>query len=277
MDCPFPRSIPERGLVPCGKCYVCLKRKQDDWCFRLSKEYEFSSNVYFVTLTYRDEYLHFTRDIKVPGHRFSVLSKRDCQLFMKRLRKSISPNKIRYFLCGEYGPTTLRPHYHLILFNWPKEYDIFTVLPKSWNKGFTVVKPIHPNHFRYVAKYCVTTSDLPPVLRKREFRPFLLCSRRPAIGSSYLTPSMVDYHRQSLEIRSRFNGYFVSTPRYYRNKIFDDDMKAEISDRIAKYRLSKFIYCHGKTVDVRFRGLSTESYYNFVRRQKASLTKTSKI
>ncbi len=41
------------------------------------------------------------------------------QLFIKRLRKYFNNNKIKYFYCGEYGTQTLRPHYHMIVYNAP--------------------------------------------------------------------------------------------------------------------------------------------------------------
>ena len=44
------------------------------------------------------------------------LRKRDFQLFMKRLRKKYSDDRIRFYACGEYGSETFRPHYHAILF-----------------------------------------------------------------------------------------------------------------------------------------------------------------
>ncbi|ETR80119.1 nonstructural protein [Chlamydia pneumoniae B21] len=37
------------------------------------------------------------------------------QLLLKKLRKRISPHKIRYFECGAYGTKLQRPHYHLLL------------------------------------------------------------------------------------------------------------------------------------------------------------------
>lgn len=61
----------------------------------------------FVTLTYDEQ--------NVPQD-YSV-TKRDLQLFFKKLRKSLRGKKIRYLACGEYGDQTLRPHYHLLLFN----------------------------------------------------------------------------------------------------------------------------------------------------------------
>jgi hypothetical protein len=36
---------------------------------------------------------------------------------MKRLRKKISPLKIRFFHCGEYGDKTRRPHYFPLMDN----------------------------------------------------------------------------------------------------------------------------------------------------------------
>lgn len=273
MDCPFPRSIPERGLVPCGKCLVCLKRKQDDWIFRLSQEMKVSTNVYFITFTY-DEF-------SVPRcGSYNVLCKRDMQLFLKKLRFKISPHRIRYFVCGEYGPKTFRPHYHMILFNWSSDYDIWKVLPSCWSKGFTSVKPVHPNHIRYVAKYCNMSADLPSFLRKKQFRPFLLCSRRPAIGLSYLSSDMVDYYRQGLSTVCRLNGYRQSLPKYYRDKLFDDDMKAQISDRINKFRYEKEIkkWREG-TPDIRYvRGsVDTESYSEYRRIARDGLFKSSKL
>lgn len=54
---------------------------------------------------------------------FATVSKKDIQNFLKRLRKKIdnlnipqNEKKIRYYIASEYGPTTLRPHYHGILF-----------------------------------------------------------------------------------------------------------------------------------------------------------------
>lgn len=60
----------------------------------------------FLSLTYSDEFL--------PAG--NTLVKRDLQLFMKRLRKERGDG-VRFIACGEYGDTTLRPHYHIILFN----------------------------------------------------------------------------------------------------------------------------------------------------------------
>ena len=46
-----------------------------------------------------------------------ILLYEDIQKFLKRLRKAYR-GKLRYFVAGEYGEQTARPHYHMILYGW---------------------------------------------------------------------------------------------------------------------------------------------------------------
>lgn len=151
------------NLVPCGKCYPCLLRKRHEWFFRLSRELDVSSGpCRFVTLTYTDEELPVNSD-GVP-----VVSKRDCQLFLKRLRttceRRFGGTDIRYFLISEYGPTTLRPHYHLALFNLPYKDkrglvpDIDRIIAQSWNKGEVTCTLLEPPRIGYLAGYFFGTA-----------------------------------------------------------------------------------------------------------------------
>lgn len=114
-----------RGHVyDCGKCPVCRRRRASVWAQRMEHEATFFQHPgMFCTLTYDED--------NVPLGGF--LSVRDIQLFMKRLRKSLKRRRIRYFLCGEYGPNgTKRPHYHIIFFGlYPKDEP---VVFKAWNK-----------------------------------------------------------------------------------------------------------------------------------------------
>lgn len=56
----------------------------------------------------------------IYGHgQIALLYYRDIQLFLKRIRKFIQKEygeKIRYYVIGEYGTKSLRPHWHLLLF-----------------------------------------------------------------------------------------------------------------------------------------------------------------
>lgn len=125
---------------PCGRCYMCRKVKQRTWVHRIlleAREHTVSS---FVTLTYNDDSLP----------EWGCLVKRDPQLFLKRLRK-LSNLRIRYFLCGEYGGVTWRPHYHLILFGINDE----ALIKSAWSKGFTQCGELSVKTAYYVTKYAV--------------------------------------------------------------------------------------------------------------------------
>lgn len=247
MACNNPILLEDRGLVPCGKCLPCLVRRQQDWTFRLQKERDVSSACHFITLTYDDSTV--PRETMDNGRDINVLRKKDLQLWIKRLRKHIHPARVRYFACGEYGSKTLRPHYHIILYNFPSSIDLKKVCDKTWTLGFNIVKDAHNNCFHYVAKYCTMKMDLPKFLLRRSVRPFSLCSTKPALGSAYLTDAMIRYHRSTLSTFVMYSGIKYSMPKYFKDKIFDDSMKADIRDRATEFINS--IYLDREQLDYR--------------------------
>lgn len=94
--------------VPCQFCINCRLARANLWtarCLHEFKMHQTSANA-FITLTYDD--------IHLPEK--ASLVRRHPALFMKRLRKAHG-NGVRMFGCGEYGETTGRPHYHILLFN----------------------------------------------------------------------------------------------------------------------------------------------------------------
>lgn len=143
-------------ILPCGGCIGCRLDRTGDWSMRCMHESEMHPQNSFISLTYDDEHLPEDYSIK----------KRVFQLFMKRLRKKYQPKKIRFYSCGEYGPLTLRPHYHSILFNhdfndkifWkttPQGNDLYTSksLDEIWGLGFTTVGDVTYQSAGYVAQY----------------------------------------------------------------------------------------------------------------------------
>ena len=147
-------------------------------------------------------------------YHFGVVSKKDVQNFLKRLRWRISkiPNitkdesKIRYYLSSEYGPSTYRPHYHGILFFDSKKIldKIKSLIVMSWGKferqqgernrfkfrpfarpslTSDYIKLCDPNTAYYVASYVAGNANLPKVLQLRETKPFHVQSKNPVIGS----------------------------------------------------------------------------------------------
>lgn len=138
--------------IPCGKCIGCRLDYSRQWANRCMLEAQYHDSVYFATITYNDKYVP-RETFEHDGKLVQVLSlrKRHFQLFMKRLRKRFSEDKIRFFAAGEYGSETFRPHYHVILFGlhlqdlepWQKEkkFTYFTSksLTKAWSMCYSSV------------------------------------------------------------------------------------------------------------------------------------------
>lgn len=131
----------------------------------------------FVTLTYSDESL--------PAG--GTLLPSDPQKFLKRLRKAVHPHKLRYYLVGEYGDRTFRPHYHLCIYGLsPDDYQI---IADAWSIGGTpighvVVGSLTFESAAYVAGYVTKkmTSQDDPRLEGR-YPEFARMSLNPGIGA----------------------------------------------------------------------------------------------
>lgn len=143
-----------RLSLPCGQCLSCRLEKVADWTTRLVHESKFHDEMMFITLTYQNDPI--------------TLIKKDVQNFMKRLRKSVYPKKIKFFACGEYGENYARPHYHIIVFGheFPDKKHIKTTetgeklyisdsLTNLWKRGICNFGNVTPASCRYVAGYVV--------------------------------------------------------------------------------------------------------------------------
>lgn len=212
--CTNPVSISVKGydgethpiIVSCGKCFECLSRKSKEWSFRIMNECSLYNDNCFVTLTYNNENNPVT------------LVKRDYQLFLKRLRKHIAPTKIRYFMCGEYGKKHLRPHYHMIIFNWiPDDLqhlkfdgknELFRskTLETLWNIGFVSVGRVTQQSAKYCAKYLQKLQKIPGDL----LPPFVSMSNRYGIGHDVVDSNMLKTNKLYV------NGQYIPLPRYYK-------------------------------------------------------------
>lgn len=211
--------------VPCGKCNTCLKNKSDDIVNRLSQESRCWKYTVFFTLTYdnssvptltydpkdrmlvdlsEDEYFSL-EDIKgfQPTSRLYLARRKDIpylrkdhvQKFIKRLRfyvdcklsntNECSKKQIRYYIVGEYGPSTFRPHFHGLLFFSSDTVArcISSLIYKSWPFGRIDVQHSKGKSGEYCARYVNCVASLPKVYQHRSLRPFSLCSKFPSIGS----------------------------------------------------------------------------------------------
>lgn len=203
-------------IVPCGKCLLCNDRKISDWKCRAFCETSTSGNVpYHLTLTFNNENLPFE------------ISKRELQLFLKRLRSELSYNgyteKIKYAACGEYGAQKSRPHYHLILWNLPhlKSYELLHIFEKCWNKGFCYLVLCDAQRIQYVMKYINKKDNAP----EGKCPPFFIASRKTAIGYEYLINNMQHFLQNpslSFEVCDPFSGKIqrYGLPQYFIRKIY---------------------------------------------------------
>lgn len=249
VDMPDSWRFAKYQNVPCGKCPACHARRRSEWLLRLIKEWEVSETAYFFTLTYNDETLPYKYQ---DGRKVACVRKRDIQLFLKRLRRSIEPFKIRYFIVSEYGPTTYRPHYHGIIFNFPRQLErrVNEIFDAAWSSGFIRIDPVTSGRIAYVTSYCFD-EFLPQGYEKN----FMLCSRRPAIGSSLLSDStLCNYICNSPLPRvpvcsSGGETYFYRLPKYYKEKLFTSRELSEAASLSAQYADAKALDRYTRQLD----------------------------
>ncbi|AXH78180.1 MAG: replication initiator protein [Microviridae sp.] len=215
--------------LPCGQCIGCRISKRDAWAFRCYAESKFHAENSFVTLTYDDENLPSD-----CGLHYSHI-----QLFHKRLRQRLG--SFRFFVCGEYGDDTKRPHYHGLYFglSFPdavkcnslySQSDIYTseILSKLWGKGFCSIGAVTFESARYCAVYTTkkVNGDLAEARYSRviaetgeivQVAPeFGRMSLKPGIGYDWL----VKYAPEVLTHGGVFIGNRKqAVPRYYMDKL----------------------------------------------------------
>ena len=144
--------------LPCGRCIGCRLERSRQWAMRCVHESSMWHENSFITLTYNNESL--------PAN--GSLDKTHYQLFMKRLRKKFKSNEnnpIRFYMCGEYGDISNRPHYHAILFNhdfhdksWHKTIKgnklyVSDQLQDIWKHGHCLIGDVTFESAAYVARY----------------------------------------------------------------------------------------------------------------------------
>lgn len=216
------------AVVPCGKCPQCKNRRVNSWIFRLLKQERVQQNSVFVTLTYSPE------NVPMTENGFMTLRKKDVQLFFKRLRKNTGCKTIKYYVAGEYGDDSWRPHYHAIIFDASKD-DI----DKAWGLGHIDCGQVTGASIRYTAKYICKEKRIPVHAKDDRVQEFSLMSLR--LGSNYLTDEIVNWHKQNqLSYVILEGGFKQALPRYYRDKIFTEEEKAKINDKVQQQKHIKF-------------------------------------
>lgn len=230
--CPSPISVlvgkveKVRVTVPCGKCMICLQNKRAEWTQRLEHVLKDAHSAYFITLTYSDEFIPKNQEGR------SVLSRRDVQLFLKLLRhanhkawfsnafikelhpEGYKPPKIKYFLVGEYGEKSLRPHYHLIIFNL--HHNAVEKLTGLWEKGFIKVGTVTGASIRYTLSYMLSNLDMD---LPKELRSFMTGSKY--LGIEYVMKNREFHKRSQSNLVASHPDKTVPLNSYAKKKIFN--------------------------------------------------------
>lgn len=175
MLCKKPYS---QGVLSfsCGQCMPCRLNRRRLWTHRLALENYSHGDSCFVTLTYKPE--------EEPDDR--SLQPKDVQDWLKRLR-SRTGLKIRYYLVGEYGDESQRPHYHAALFGIGQFHT--EEIGSTWGKGFVFVGDLTEASAAYIAGYVTKKMTSRNDSRLQGRHPeFARMSRRPGIGALSLDP-----------------------------------------------------------------------------------------
>lgn len=242
MACLHPVTIFADGKkmsVPCGRCALCTVRNATDWLTRLNLAFSNGLTV-FLTLTYNDDYLpciseknesysidSIMRYNSIPISKlhlyYPTFLYSDVQRYFKRLRKK--GLQFSYYGVSEYGPSTYRPHYH-ILVNFPQlsESD-FTYIQEAtfmdWNCGFSSCEYSSISRLKYVLFYSkkIQGSEVSDYLDEHSFllRPFSFMSK--GLGKEFAMQNF-DFIANHSFIRDKL-GRCLHTPRYFRKKVFE--------------------------------------------------------
>lgn len=217
--------------LPCGRCIGCRLERSRQWAMRCMHEASLFTSNSFITLTYDESHCPVS------------LIYSDFQLFMKRLRKQLG--KCRFYMCGEYGETNFRPHFHALLFGvgFPDRKvltsSLYTsaTLERLWSErgksiGFSTVGDVTFDSAAYVARYVLKkvsgdnaehysrvdplTGEVVPVQPE-----FCRMSLRPGIGADWIKRFRSDvygYDRDGVVV----NGHRSKPPRFYDQVLLRD-------------------------------------------------------
>lgn len=238
--------------INCGQCIGCRISKQSAWVMRCYAESREHKRSIFATLTYDDDNLNPRQELEY----------KDFQLFLKRLRKSAGKRRaspFRFFVAGEYGERTNRPHWHALLFGYDpvdsvryssvySKHPLFTSqeLSEAWGKGLATFGEVNEQTIRYTAGYivnrhsaeseryirvCPETGETWSVVPE-----FARMSLKPGIGAEWLRKYYKDIYQahDGVYINNRKN----PIPRYFEelmekiDPVMLEDSKARRIERI---------------------------------------------
>lgn len=243
--------------IPCGKCQLCRVQRRYDRALRIMLEAEcWPEATTFITLTFDEDHVgnneldHKEWSQFMKDFRKAFCQAEYCKLVPKH-HKEWSKVRTKTFkqtkqvMCGEYGDTFGRKHFHGIIFNhgfsdmrFTGEYSkkgnpIYTSdeLAKVWKKGRVQVEKITFDLALYVGSYVTDALDDDDVNKGHTKKQYGLFGR--GIGFNWIKK----YWRDVLvagTVQTMERDYPV--PRYFWKKI--EELQPEA---YAAYKQKKYI------------------------------------
>lgn len=213
--------------LPCGQCIGCRLERSRQWATRIMHEASQHDANCFVTLTYDDD--HLPADLS--------LDHRHVQLWIKRYRKAVAPQRLRYYVAGEYGDDRSRPHYHACIFGHSPgdlvlhaksdsgQYVYTSAFMASlWPYGYSSVGELTFESAAYVARYVckkitgpnaarhyeVVSSDTGEISQRRP--EYARMSLKPGIGATWFERFSSDVYPHDYVVT---RGHECKPPKYY--------------------------------------------------------------
>ena len=271
--------------VPCGKCEECRKSNKNAWSFRLGCELETKKNlgwsIGFLTLTYSDENLPYIPQdcLKEDDNRkIPCFSRKHLRNFIDNLRKrmfEVNENytysdKLVYFGASEYGSTTRRPHYHVMLCWNPalglSEPAMFELVKANWKHGFIfpkdfeggtdghgyyhkpfIVQASAYNAARYCSKYVCKDLTYETTLDgvNKSMESFKDCKyfhmQSKSLGFSVLANATIEQKKKLLLDGYAFQGEesFIPIPLYIKKKLIFDNYYIYVDEHLQERKKVK--------------------------------------
>lgn len=249
----------------CGKCLPCLNKRKAQWSYRLMEEARNSFSAYFVTLTYKDEFL-FPReagnDALTKEHKDFIkwlryyedqkrLDRREAisvaELSLQQTKEKTIGKELKYYGVVEFGDENGRSHFHYILFNvhdidniamaWSEQIKIkkFEGEPQHYKpgrqKGRVEVDECNVNTVDYTLKYMIKLHDYEEDETQAKEKSYM----SKGIGASVVDAEFIRYIQQptgNAVVNTR--GFKVSLPRYYNRKYLTDTQLSAKGDYIRR-------------------------------------------
>lgn len=205
--------------VPCGHCLECKRKKKIEWSIRLGEEIKRNPNPKFVTLTFTEEALKkLSEDIN--SGECNGIAIRAVRLFLERWRKKYKKS-VKHWLITELGSTKHSERIHLHGLLWT-DLD-FKQITEIWQYGIVWCgKYVNQKTINYITKYMLKVDD-----EHQNYQPKILCSK--GIGNYKEITSRNVFNGEDTNLMYTFrNGKQRILPKYYRDKIFDEDQKEEL-------------------------------------------------